>query len=211
MIRAPTGGGVRGGPFHAGSPEGLFAGQPGLKVVCPGTVRDAYGLLRAAIDDPDPVLVLEHKGLYRRLRDEAPPAGSPRRRSVVRASRGAGTDATVVTYGSGVSPALAAVEASASTRRSSTCAPSGRSTATRCSSRSSATSRLLVLQEASRSTGVAGHVLSLVAREGFELLDAPPVLHAPPDTPVPFAPELEDAYLPSTASTVRALEELLAY
>ena len=73
------------------------------------------------------------------------------------------------------------------------------------------TSRLLVLQEASRSSGVAGHVLSLVAREGFDLLDAPPALVAPPDTPVPFAPELEDAYIPS-ADRVRAeLEELLAF
>ena len=73
------------------------------------------------------------------------------------------------------------------------------------------TSRVLVLQEAARSTGVAGLVLSLVAREAFELLDAPPALHAPLDTPVPFAPELEDAYLPSTDSTVAALEALLAY
>jgi len=73
------------------------------------------------------------------------------------------------------------------------------------------TSRLLVLQEAARATGAAGLVLSLVAREGFELLDAPPALHAPPNTPVPFAPELEDAYLPSPDSTVAALERLLAY
>jgi pyruvate/2-oxoglutarate/acetoin dehydrogenase E1 component len=73
------------------------------------------------------------------------------------------------------------------------------------------TSRLLVLQEAARSTGVAGLVLSLVSRRGFELLDAPPALHAPPDTPVPFAPELEDAYLPSVDSTVAELERLLAY
>ena len=68
-----------------------------------------------------------------------------------------------------------------------------------------------MLQEASRSIGVAGQILSLVSREAFELLDAPPVLVAPPDTPVPFAPELEDAYLPSVASVRLALEELLAY
>jgi pyruvate dehydrogenase E1 component beta subunit len=73
------------------------------------------------------------------------------------------------------------------------------------------TSRVLVLQEAARSTGAAGHILSLVARKAFELLDAPPALHAPIDTPVPFAPELEDAYLPSPESTAAALEELLAY
>ena len=70
------------------------------------------------------------------------------------------------------------------------------------------TSRILVLQEAARSIGAAGQVLSLVAREGFELLDAPPALVAPPDTPVPFAPELEDAYIPSVERVRAALEEL---
>jgi pyruvate/2-oxoglutarate/acetoin dehydrogenase E1 component len=73
------------------------------------------------------------------------------------------------------------------------------------------TSRLLVLQEAPRSSGVAGQILSLVAREGFELLDAPPAVVAPPDTPVPFAPELEDAALPSVEKVRAAVEELLAY
>ena len=66
---------MRGGPFHAGSPEGWFVGTAGLKIVCPGSVEDAYGLLRAAIDDPDPVLYFEHKRLYRTLRAEAPPSG----------------------------------------------------------------------------------------------------------------------------------------
>jgi acetoin:2,6-dichlorophenolindophenol oxidoreductase subunit beta len=73
------------------------------------------------------------------------------------------------------------------------------------------TSRLLVLQEAQRSNGVADAVLSLVAGEGFESLDAPPAVVAPPDTPVPFAPELEDAYLPSVERVRGAVEELLAY
>jgi pyruvate dehydrogenase E1 component beta subunit len=73
------------------------------------------------------------------------------------------------------------------------------------------TSRILVLQEAARSIGAASHVLSLVAREGFELLDAPPALVAPPDTPVPFAPELEDAYIPSAERVRAELEELLAF
>ena len=70
---------------------------------------------------------------------------------------------------------------------------------------------MLVLQEAAGSIGAAGLVLSVVARRCFELLDAPPALHAPPDTPVPFAPELEDAYMPSVASTAAALDSLLAY
>jgi len=210
VIRSPTGGGVRGGPFHSGSPEGWFVGQPGLKVVCPGTVGDAYGLLRAAIDDPDPVLFFEHKGLYRRLKGVAPPAGHRTpigQAAVVRP----GADATVVTYGSGVSLALAAaerVDGGVEVVDLRTVWPLDEDAVLASLEK---TSRVLVLQEAARSTGAAGLVLSLVARRGFELLDAAPALHAPPDTPVPFAPELEDAYLPSADSTVRALEELLAY
>jgi len=210
VIRMPSGGGVRGGPFHAGSPEGWFVGQPGLKVVCPGTVMDAYGLLRAAIDDPDPVLVFEHKGLYRRLKHEAPAAGYRTPIGVANVAR-AGSDATVVTYGSGVTTALAAVDAlgaDVEVLDLRTVWPLDREAVLTSVAK---TSRLLLLQEAARSTGVAGLVLSLVAREAFEQLDAPPALHAPPDTPVPFAPELEDAYLPSPESTARALEELLAY
>ncbi len=210
VIRMPTGGGVRGGPFHAGSPEGWFVGQPGLKVVCPGTVEDAYGLLRAAIDDPDPVLVFEHKALYRRLRAEPPPPGTCAPLGRARIAR-EGADATVVTYGAGVHLALEAasrVDASVEVLDLRTVWPLDHVAVLASLAK---TSRLLVLQEAARSSGAAGLVLSLVAREGFELLDAPPALHAPPDTPVPFAPELEDAYLPSLESTVGALEGLLAY
>jgi 2-oxoisovalerate dehydrogenase E1 component beta subunit len=210
VIRMPTGGGVRGGPFHASSPEGWFVGQPGLKVVCPGTVEDAYGLLRAAIDDPDPVLFFEHKALYRRLRAEQPPEGMRTPLARARTAR-EGTDATVVTYGSGVALALDAaerVEAEIEVLDLRTVWPIDSEAVLVSLAK---TSRLLVLQEAARSTGAAGLVLSLVAREGFELLDAPPALHAPLDTPVPFAPELEDAYLPSLRSTVEALEALLAY
>ncbi len=210
VIRMPTGGGIRGGPFHAGSPEGWFVGQPGLKVVCPGTVEDAYGLLRAAIDDPDPVLVFEHKGLYRRLKGLAPAAGT--RTPLCKAAVAhTGSDATIVTYGSGVSTALAALrqlEADVEVVDLRTVWPLDWLTVLDSLAK---TSRLLVLQEAAGSTGAAAHVLSLVSRRGFELLDAPPALHAPPDTPVPFAPELEDAYLPSVDSTADALERLLAY
>jgi 2-oxoisovalerate dehydrogenase E1 component beta subunit len=210
VIRLPTGGGVRGGPFHASSPEGWFVGQPGLKVVCPGTIDDAYGLLRAAIDDPDPVLFFEHKALYRRLRAEAPATGTRVPIGQARIARD-GSDATVITYGSGVTLALDAVErlgADVEVLDLRTVWPIDSAAVLESLEK---TSRVLVLQEAARSTGAAGLVLSLVAREGFELLDAPPALHAPVDTPVPFAPELEDAYLPSTDSTVAALESLLAY
>jgi 2-oxoisovalerate dehydrogenase E1 component beta subunit len=206
VIRAPYGGGIRGGPFHASSPEGWFVGVAGLKVVCPGTVEDAYGLLRAAVEDDDPVLFFEHKGLYRRLRGEAPatdartPIGRAR---VVRE----GSDATVITYGSGVQLALG-LDHDVEVLDLRTLWPLDREAILESVAR---TSRALILQEAPRAGGVAGHVMSLLAQDGFELLDAPPVLHAPPDTPVPFAPELEDAYLPSAASLRAAMEELLAY
>ncbi len=208
VIRAPSGGGVRGGPFHSASPEGWFAGVAGLKVVCPGTVADAYGLLRAAIEDDDPVLFFEHKGLYRTLRDELPsaehrvPLG---RAKIVQA----GDDATIVTYGAGVDLAIRAADGvNVEIVDLRTVWPLDRAAILESVAK---TSRVLVLQEASRSSGVAGHVLALVAQEAFEQLDAPPVLVAPPDTPVPFAPELEDAYLPSTESLRASLEELLAY
>ena len=212
VLRAPTGGGVRGGPFHASSPEGWFVGTAGLKVVCPGTVEDAYGLLRTAVEDDDPVLYFEHKALYRRLRAEAPDPGLRTPIGRARIAR-SGSDASVVTYGSGVDLALRAAEGLAGRAEIEvvdlrTIWPLDGETVLESLGR---TSRVLVLQEASRSIGAAGLVLSLIAREGFELLDAPPALHAPPDTPVPFAPELEDAYMPSVGSLTAALEELLAY
>jgi len=208
VIRAPSGGGVRGGPFHASSPEGWFVGTAGLKVVCPGTVEDAYGLLRAAIEDDDPVLYFEHKALYRRLRGEPvdPSLRTPIGRArIVRP----GADATVVTYSAGVQLALQAADGlDVEILDLRTVWPFDREAVLESVAR---TSRLLVLQEASRSLGVAGQILSLVSREIFESLDAPPALVAPPDTPVPFAPELEDAFLPSVPGVRHALEELLGY
>ena len=212
VIRSPYGGGVRGGPFHASSPEGFFVGTAGLKVVCPGTVEDAYGLLRAAIEDDDPVLYFEHKALYRRLRGEQPATST--RTPIGRAAVArAGDDATIVTYGSGVDLALRAAEwlaaeVSVEVVDLRTVWPLDVETVLESIAR---TSRVLVLQEAARSIGAGNLLLSRIAREGFELLDAPPALHAPVDTPVPFAPELEDAYLPSQDSTVAALRELLEY
>lgn len=212
VLRAPYGGGVRGGPFHASSPEGWFVGTAGLKVVCPGTVEDAYGLLRAAVEDDDPVLYFEHKGLYRRLKAEAPDTSTrtPIGKSLVRREGG---DVTVVTYGSGVDLALRAAdglagEAEVEVVDLRTVWPLDLEPVLESLAK---TSRVLMLQEASRSIGAGNLVLSRLAREGFELLDAPPALHAPVDTPVPFAPELEDGYMPSVDSVTTALRDLLDY
>ncbi len=212
VIRLPTGGGVRGGPFHGSSPEGWFAGVAGLKVVCPGTVEDAYGLLRSAIEDDDPVLYFEHKALYRRLKAPQPDTGHRTeigRAAVVREGR----DVTVVTYGSGVTLALEVAEklaASASIEVVDlrTVWPVDADTVLDSVAR---TSRALVLQEASASIGVADALVSLIAREGFTSMDAPISVVAAPDSPIPYAPELEDAYLPSAAGLEAALEDLLGY
>lgn len=208
VIRAPSGGGIRGGPFHASSPEGWFIGTAGLKVVCPGSVEDAYGLLRSAVEDDDPVIFFEHKGLYRRLKAEHP--GAEHRTPIGRARVARqGRDATVVTYGSGVDLTLRALNGlDVEVVDLRTVWPVDEQAVLASVEK---TSRILVVQEAARSTGVAGQILSLISRDAFELLDAPPALVAPPDTPVPFAPELEDAYLPSVDSVRKSLEELLEY
>jgi pyruvate/2-oxoglutarate/acetoin dehydrogenase E1 component len=206
VIRAPNGGGVRGGPFHASSPEGWFVGVAGLKVVCPGTVEDAYGLLRSAIEDDDPVLFFEHKALYRRLKGEKPAEETRTPLGRARIAR-SGSAATVITYGAGVELALA-LEQDVEVLDLRTLWPFDREAVLASVAR---TSRALVLQEAPRTGGVASHVVALLAEECFELLDAPPAVLAPPDTPVPFAPELEDAYLPSASSLAAAVEELLGY
>ena len=213
VIRAPFGGGIRGGPFHSSCPEGWFVGVAGLKVVAPGTVEDAYGLLRSAIEDDDPVIYFEHKGLYRRLKAGRP---SPTTRTPLGKARvvQAGTDATIVTYGAGVDLALTTIAAMNGNGDSvevvdlRTLWPLDEDAIL---SSIDKTSRVLVLQEAARSTGAAGVIMSLVSQHAFELLDAPPALHAPIDTPVPFAPELEDAYLPSVDSLTAALDDLLSY
>ena len=120
-----------------GRPRAGSSAPPGLKIVCPGTVEDAYGLLRAAIDDPDPVLFFEHKRLYRTLRAEPPASRAPDADRAGRRSRVTGADVTVVTYGSGVTHgARSRRRASMPTSRSSTSVPSGRSTRPRSSPRS---------------------------------------------------------------------------
>ena len=208
VVRGPCGGGVSGGPFHSANPEAWFLNTPGVKIVEPSTAYDAKGLLKSAIRDDDPVLFLEHKALYRRLKGPMPdpshrtPIG---RANVVRPGR----EATVITYGAGVDLATRALDdLDVEILDLRTVWPLDEEAILESVAR---TSRVLVLQEPNATKHPAPAVLSLIAREAFTHLDAPPALVAPPDTPVPFAPVLEDAFLPSAGGLRMAVEDLLGF
>ncbi|HJW73418.1 MAG TPA: transketolase C-terminal domain-containing protein [Geothrix sp.] len=207
VFRGPAGAGNGGGPFHSQNPEGHFLGSPGLKVVAPGTVRDAYALLRAAIEDPDPVLFLEHKHLYRRLKDhwdEAPTA-----RLGEAALRKEGQAACVITYGAMQQVALeAAADLDVAVLDLRTLWPLDDQAITNLAKR---THRVLVLTEASTTFGPSAELAARISETCFPWLDAPVLRLGAADTPIPASPVLEQAYLPSTERVRSELERLLAW
>lgn len=213
VVRLPSGGGFSGGPFHSQSPESLFAHIPGLKVVCPSTPVDAKGLLASAIADPNPVLFFEHKHLYRRIREDVPDQRYTIPLGQARIHR-AGSDVTVVTWGAMTWTAAQAAETlgdegvSVEILDLRTLLPWDRE-AVLASVRK--TSRLLVLHEDTRTAGFGAEVAATVAEEAFEDLDAPVRRLAAPDTPVPFSPPLEKAFIPQADDVVGVLRELAAY
>ena len=213
VVRGPCGGGVHGGPFHSQNVESYFFNVPGLKIVCPSTAYDAKGLMKAAIRDDDPVLYFEHKFLYRRIKEELPeedfivPIGKAN-------IRREGADVSIISYGAMVYTALDAaeelaqegidvevldlrsllpldVEAILETARK--------------------TSKVIVLHEATLTGGPGGEIVARIAEEAFEYLDGPIVRIAPPDTPVPYSPPLEEAFLPQVSDVVAKVRELAAY
>ncbi len=212
VLRAPVGGGTGAGPFHSQNVESWFTAVAGIKVVAPATPYDAKGLLISAFEDGNPVLYLEHKYLYRQAKGRVPdghytvPIGRAR---VAREGR----DATVVTYGIGVSWALAAAAELARDGREvevvdlRSLMPWDTETVVRAVAK---TSRCLVLHEAPTTGGFGGEVAATVGREAFEWLDAPVVRLGALDTPVPFAKALEALHSPQ-GRLVPALRELLAY
>jgi 2-oxoisovalerate dehydrogenase E1 component len=213
-IRAPFGGGIGAGPFHSQSMEAWFCHTPGLKVVIPATPEDARGLLRSAIDDPNPVLFLEHKLLYRSIKGEVPADPDWTPLGVARIARD-GTDATVVTYGVGVQWALEAAEVLASRAGASievvdlrTLVPWDRETVLTSVRK---TNRVLVLHEASLTGGFGGELCAAIAEAAFEWLDAPPMRVGSLDTPIPFSTQLEKELYSGRAGLVAALERLLAF
>jgi 2-oxoisovalerate dehydrogenase E1 component beta subunit len=210
-VRLPSGGGFSGGPFHSQNPEAWFLQCPGLKVVAPSTAEDAKGLIAAAIRDPNPVLYMEHKHLYRRVKGEVPegryetPLGTAR---LVRE----GADLTVIAYGAMVLTALEATEdldgASVEVLDLRSLYPYDRE-AVLGSVRK--TSKVVLVQEATRSCGVAAEIAALIAEKAFEDLDGPVVRVTTPDVPIPFSPPLERAVLPQVDDVQEACRELLAY
>ncbi len=214
VIRGPTGGGTHSGPWHSQSPEAWFLHVPGLKIVVPATVYDAKGLLKAAIRDDDPVLYLEQKALYRRLKGEIPaedyvvPLGQA---EVCRSGR----DLTILTYGAMVHQALAAAERLARDGGAQVEVVDLRSLAPLDHDAIAAsvrkTNRVLLLHEAPRTGGVGAELAAIIAEDLFSDLDAPVVRVAAPDTPFPYAPALEAAYLPDVECVVVAARKLLTY
>jgi 2-oxoisovalerate dehydrogenase E1 component len=212
-IRAPFGGYIGAGPFHSQSPEAWFCHVPGLKVVVPGSPFDAKGLIGSAIKDPNPVLFLEHKLLYRSTKEEVPDCGYdiPLGEAQIVLE---GESATVVTYGIGVSWAeeeaeyLESFGVSLEIVNLRTLIPWDRSTVKKSLRK---TGRLLVLQEAPRTAGFGAEITSQIVEEAFEYLDAPPIRVAAEDWPIPFSPYLEKKLYSARSSLREGLKILLEY
>nr|WP_299068266.1 dehydrogenase E1 component subunit alpha/beta [uncultured Allomuricauda sp.] len=210
VIRMPCGGGVGAGPFHSQTNEAWFTKTPGLKVVYPAFPYDAKGLLNTAINDPNPVLFFEHKGLYRSVYGDVPtdyytlPLGKA---SLV----STGKSLSVVTYGTGVHWALEILEKhkeiDADLIDLRTLQPLDIETVYTSVKK---TGKLIILQEDTLFGGIASDISAMVMEQCFEHLDAPVMRVGSLETPVPFAKGLEDNYLPKQRFETRLLE-LFAY
>ena len=213
VVRSPSGGGIHGGPFHSQNPEMWFVRTPGLKVVCPATAYDAKGLIKSAIRDNDPVLYFEHKALYRRIKEDLPtgdytvPIGKAH---VIREGR----DLSIITYGAMVWTALEAADKLAPEGISievvdlRTLVPLDRETV--CESVRK-TSKVLLLHEDTRTGGMAGELAATITENVFEYLDGPILRVTAPDTPVPYSPPLEEAFLPNADKVVEKARWLYRY
>jgi len=208
VLRTPHGGGLSAGPQHSQCLEAWLAHVPGLKVVCPSSSQDAYALLRAAIADPDPVIVVEHKGLYAHKGLVEPVVGRIGKASVVRT----GCDLTLVSYGATVATCLHAasaltsegVEAEVIDLRS--IQPWDRQTVLSSLSR---THRAVVVHEAVTAFGVGAEIAATLSDEGFDELDAPVLRVGAPFMPVPFSSSLEQGYAIDAGAVIAAARKTL--
>ncbi len=214
VIRGPSGGYVRGGPFHSQNPEAAYLHTPGLKIVAPATVRDAKGLIKAAIRDDDPVLFFEHKYLYRRIKEDLPdgeeiltPIGKAR---VARE----GKHLTVVTYSAMVHKALEAADrlsnegVSVEVLDLRTLLPIDDAAIVASVKK---TNRVLIVHEDTRTGGMAGELSARINEQCFEWLDAPVRRVCAHDVPLPYAPTLEDFVLPQTDDIIKAARWMVGY
>lgn len=213
VIRAPSGGGVHGGPFHSQSPEGNFIHTPGLKIVAPATAYDAKGLLKAAIRDDNPVLYFEHKYLYRRIKEVLPEEDYIVPLGVAEIKR-TGRDLSIITYGAMLHKALEAAEilskegAEVEVVDLRTLIPLDKKTIFESIKK---TNKVILLHEDRKTAGIGAEIAALISEEAFEYLDGPLVRITAPDTHVPFSPPLEEAYLPQTEGILEKARWLLAY
>ena len=215
VVRGPSGGGVHGGPFHSQNVESFFLNTPGLKMVEPSTPYDAKGLIKAAIRDPDPVIFFEHKFLYRnpKIKQELPaddyivPIGKA-------AIRREGSDLSIITYGAMVYTAVEAAERleqegiSVEVMDLRTLMPFDREAIVETVKK---TSKVIILHEATRTGGMAGELTAVINEDAFEYLDGPVVRVTSIDTPVPYAPPLEQFFMPQVEDVLKAVRSLAAY
>src|SRR5690242_948026 len=214
VVRGPSGGYVRGGPFHSPNPEPAFLHTPGLKMVYPATASDAKGLLKSAIRDDDCVLFFEHKYLYRRIKEEMPSGDHVVPIGKARVARD-GKDVSIITYAATVWKALEAAEQvekedglSVEVLDLRTLLPMDDEAIIATVKK---TNRVLIVHEDTRTGGVAGEITARINEHAFEWLDAPILRVTAADVPLPFAPPLEDYVLPQVTDIVSVARRLAAY
>jgi 2-oxoisovalerate dehydrogenase E1 component beta subunit len=213
VIRAPSDGGLRSGPFHSQNPEAWFVHSPGLKVVAPATPADAKGLMIAAIRDNNPVIYFESKPLYRALKGHVPAGDYVVEIGKAHTAR-QGDDLTIISYGAMVHQALEAaarlaqesIEAEVLDLR--TLKPLDEDAILAAARKSG---KVIVVHAATKLVGVGAEVAALISEQAFEWLDAPLVRIGGLDVPVPFSPPLEDAYRPSAEKIYQAAIELARF
>jgi len=211
-IHLASGGGAGFGAQHSQAAENWLLNIPGLKLAVPGTPADAYGLMRAAVEDDDPVLFFEHKGLFNVKEDlpEEPARVELGRAEVVREGDGVTVVATQLMRHRALeaADALAGKGIAVELIDPRTLVPFDFATIAASVDR---TNHLVVVQEAPAGGSWGATLISRIAAERFEMLDAPPTLVVPPDTPVPYAGALEEAWLPDAEKIASAVEASLAY
>jgi len=213
VVRGPSGGGVHGGPFHSANPEMYFLHTPGMKIVYPSTPYDAKGLLKASIRDNNPVLFFEHKFLYRRIKEEIPEGDYtvPLGKAIVRRE---GRHLTILSYAAMMHTSLEAAAALAKEGIEAevidlrTLMPLDEETILQSIRK---TNKCLVVHEDTKTGGISGEIAAILFEKAFHDLDGPVLRVASLDTPVPYAPTLEEAFLPNAQKIFTAAKDLAKF